>query len=221
MKRWFGITIVALGLVSAVATCLAQSPPAGKPNFSGAWTLNRDLSDKASRGGFDPSAADPRGDPRGGPGRTDRGEPGGAMGRGRPGIMGPAGGPGDRYRTSPSAPTNRLTIQTLTSEARVPSPSLTISHNDPTLAVTDAHGRTRLFQTNGQKDQHQVGADVVLSTTRWDGGRLLTDYDLGNGRKMRIAYSLVPGTRQLLEQVTFENGQVIKRIYDAVATNKR
>ena len=89
------------------------------------------------------------------------------------------------------------------------------------LGVRFIHGRTRLFQTNGQKDQHQVGADVVLSTTRWDGGRLLTDYDLGNGRKMRIAYSLVPGTRQLLEQVTFENGQVIKRIYDAVATNKR
>src|SRR5204862_1154840 len=125
------------------------------------------------------------------------------------GGLGPGGHRGERY--GPTSFDSRNTIQTLTREARNPSSSLTISHNDPTLAITDAQGHTRLFQTNGQKDQHQVGDGIVVSTTRWDGAKLVTDYDLGNGRKMRIAYSLVPGTNQLLEQVIFENGQAIKR----------
>jgi hypothetical protein len=128
---------------------------------------------------------------------------------------------GDRFGPTARRPDRRMTIEELTSELRNPSASLTISHADPTLAVTDARDRTRLFQTDAQKDPHQVGAATVLSTTKWDGNRLVTEYDLGNGRKIRTIYSLVPGTRQLLEQVTLANGQTMKRVYDPARSTKR
>src|SRR4029077_20662785 len=112
-------------------------------------------------------------------------------------------------------------IELLIRELRNPSPSLTISHAGSTLTVTNASDRTRLFQINGQKDPHQVGDATVLSSSRWDGNRLVTEYDLGSGRKIRIAYSIVPDTKQLLEQVSFANGQTIKRIYDPARPAKR
>jgi len=128
-----------------------------------------------------------------------------------------------RGRVGPAASSTdrRVTIEELTSDLKNPSASLTISHADPVLAVTDARDRTRLFQTTAQNDPHQVGAATVLSTTKWDGDRLVTEYDLGNGRKIRTIYSLVPGTRQLLEQVTFANGQTMKRVYDPARSIKR
>src|SRR5207248_11401199 len=79
MKRWFGITASALGLASAVATVGAQPASTGRPNFSGAWTLNRDLGDKTPSG-LDVSGTGRRDDPRGGPERS-----------GRPGGLGPGG----------------------------------------------------------------------------------------------------------------------------------
>jgi hypothetical protein len=205
MSRFFRITWVALGVLSIVATAGAQSPSIGRPNFSGAWTLNRDLSDASAQ--RDSGAAvshkesarsDPPTVP---PSEFDR-----AVGRGP-------------LPSSRSASINE--VDQLIGELKDRSPSLTISHADQVLTVTDARERTRLYRTNGQRDPHQVGAATVLSTTRWDGDRLVTDYDLGAGRRIRIAYSLIPPTRQLVEQVTFANGQTIKRVYDQARPIRR
>jgi len=191
-----GLTVVVFGLLSAIAIGLEQSPSTGKPNFSGAWTLNRDLSDTPVQPGV-------------GANEFDRG-----TGRGRSGGLGAGGYRGERYGPTANRLDQRSAIEELTNELTNPSASLTISHADPTLTITDAKDRTRLFQTTGQKDPHQVGAATVPSTTRWDGDRLVTDYDLGGGRKIRIIYSLIPVTRQLVEQVTFPNGQTSKRVYE-------
>lgn len=224
MRRWRGITGLALGLLSAVATDRAQSPSAGKPNFSGVWILNRDLSDLPSQPGLGGSVSGQRGE-QGDQGDrakgTGRGDFDRATGRSRSGGSGDDGYRGQRHGPTASLPDRRSAIEELTSDLRNPSPSLTISHADLTLTVTDARDRTRLFQTDGRRDPHQVGAATVLSTSRWDGDRLVTEYDLGNGRKIRIIHSLVPGTRQLLEQVSFANGQTIKRVYDPARSTKR
>ena len=220
MSQRFGTTCVAITLLSAVATVPAQSPAAGKPNFSGVWILNRDLSDMPSPPGI---AADSSGrsDQDGRAGGMGRGGFDGVTGRGRSGGSPNDGYRGERYGQTTNRPDGRSANDDLTSDLRNPSSSLTISHADPALTITDAGDRTRLFQTNGQKDPHQIGAATILSTTKWDGDRLVTDYDLGNGRKIRIIYALIPNARQLLEQVTFPNGQTIKRVYDPAKPTRR
>jgi hypothetical protein len=120
-------------------------------------------------------------------------------------------------------------IQELTNEVRNPSPTLIISHSDPSLTITDSQDRTRVFQTNGKKDTHQLDSGAVESTTKWDGNKLVTEYDLGSGRKLRYVYSILPNTRQLLEQVTFDGGQgqsgrssgPIKRVYDTARPQRK
>jgi hypothetical protein len=221
MKRWYGVTAVALGLLSAVTTGHGQSASAGKPNFSGVWILNRALSDAPPQPGIGARASGPGGDQGDRAGRGGRGEFDRPAGGGRLGRTGDGGYRGERSGPTANRSDRRSAIEELTSELRNPSASLTISHADPTLAVTNAQDWTRLFQTNGQKDPHQAGAATVLSTTKWDGDRLVTEYDLENGRKIRIIYSLVPGTRQLLEQVSFANGQTLKRLYDPARSTKQ
>ena len=120
-------------------------------------------------------------------------------------------------------------MQELINEVRKPSSTLVISHSDPSLTITDSQDRTRVFQTNGKKDTHQLDSGAVESTTKWDGNKLVTEYDLGTGRKLRYVYSILPNTRQLLEQVTFDGGQgqsarspgPIKRVYDAARPQRK
>jgi hypothetical protein len=220
MKRWYGVTAVALGLLSAVTTGHGQSASAGKPNFSGVWILNRALSDAPPQTDIGARASGP-GDQGDRAGRAGGGEFDRATGGGRLGRTGDGGYRGQRSGPTANSSDRRNAIDELTRELRNPSASLTISHADPTLAVTNAQDWTRLFQSNGQKDPHQAGAATVLSTTRWDGDRLVTEYDLGSARNIRIIYSLVPGTRQLLEQVSFANGQTLKRVYDPAKSTKQ
>lgn len=237
MKRWHSVAIAAVTLTCGLATGAAQSAPSrptpvqsakapatDKPNFSGLWILNTDLSDNPTQAGLGPGQRQgdgPRsGGRRGGFGGGFGGRGGFGGGYGRGGFAGgqrPQGSPGDSSRTQ------------LFNEVRNPSATLMISHSDPGLTITNAQDKTRVFQTNGKKDTHQFDSGTVDSTTKWDGSRLVTEYDLGNGRKLRYVYSLLPNTRQLLEQVTFEGGQSqsgrssapIKRVYDAARPPRR
>jgi hypothetical protein len=221
MRRCSAITAVALGLLSTVAIGRAQPVSAGKPNFSGVWTLNRDLSDKASQVESGAGVSGQRGDQNDAAKSAARGDFDRVTSRGRSDARGDGGYRGERTGRAAVTGEPRSSIELLVRELRNPSPSLTISHAGSTLTVTNAADRTRLFQINGQKDPHQVGDATVLSSSRWDGNRLVTDYDLGGGRTVRITYSIVPDTKQLLEQVSFANGQTIKRIYDPARPAKR
>jgi len=124
-------------------------------------------------------------------------------------------------RSAASSPAAPGAVEDLIAELRDGSPALTISHADPVLTVTDARDRTRVFETNGQSNPHQLGPATVVSTTRWDGDRLVTDYDVGAGRRIRIVYSLVLPARQLVEQVTLPGGQTIRRVYDPARSIRR
>lgn len=119
---------------------------------------------------------------------------------------------------------DRDKVQQLTGEVKNPSASLTISQSADSLAITDALGRTRFFQTTGVTDKHQLDAGVVQSTSKWNGPQLVTTYDLGGGRKLIYTYSLVATTKQLLVQVKLDGGRSepagggtampIKQVYD-------
>ena len=188
-------------------------PPAPKPNFSGDWTLNRELSDE-------PRA--PRDDARGGDHQRENGRHGGFGGYG--GRRGGFGYPGaGRGAPAPDAADDRARIQEVLRDARSPSPNLTISHSPVNIAITEAGGRTRFFQTTGATDKHQFDAGTVDSTTTWNGEELVTAYDLGSGRRLTYTYALASGGRQLVVRVRVEGGgygargpTTTKYVYDAV-----
>ena len=211
-----GLVVIALSPGTQGQTRPGGPNAAGdKPNFSGDWTLNRDLSDEPHDASGDRGAGD---DPR------TSGRPGGYGGYGgRGGHAGRGGFGGYRGARGPSPETtdDRAKIQEAIHEARSPSPTLVISHSGANIAVTDARGRTRFFQTTGAKDKHQLDAGTVDSTTSWSGDQLVTQYDLGNGRRLTYTYSLAAGTRQLVVRVRIDgSGQyargptTIKYVYD-------
>jgi hypothetical protein len=194
MKARRAVAVTAVGVVCLAAFGRAQSPLAGKPNFSGDWTLNRELSEGLHPHGPETQpSTDPR---RGGRFGGGIGGPGGfgGMGRGRYG-----GGPPQTENADA-----RVKMQELVNDARRPSPSLEISHSAVNIAVTDVRGRTRFYQTNGSRDKHQLDSGTIDSTTRWAGDQLVTEYDLGNGRRMICTYSLITNPKRLLVRIRFD-----------------
>jgi len=226
MRRWSVAFASAIALACAPLAVRAQAQPptqaparpADRPNLSGDWTLNRELSDDPQQFGADDRGADYR--RAGGNGRRGGGFGGGFGGRG--GFRGGYGG-SPRTQDDLSAE-DRARLQDLANEARAPSPSLEISHSGATIAITDAKGRTRFFQTNGAKDKHQLESGTVDSTTHWNGDQLVTEYDLGSGRRVTYTYTVVPTTRQLVIRIRMDGPQsqsggtrasAVKYVYDA------
>jgi hypothetical protein len=213
-----GMTVFVLSIsFASMSEAQAASPgkPAvsGKPSFSGSWVLNRDLSDMNPQVGFGQGqgSSQRRG---GGGGGGRRGGFGGFGGFG--GSGGGFGGGGQRNRETPE---QQKTLDALTDELRKPSSTLLVSQDDASLAMTDAQGHTRVFQINGKKESHQLASGTVDSKTKWDGDRIVTEYEVGNGQKVQYSYSIVPNSGQLLEQILFEGGegrkqQPIKHVYD-------
>jgi hypothetical protein len=185
---------------------------AGRPNFSGEWILNRELSD-APQPGADRAADTDR----------SRGGFGGVGGRGGFGRRGGFGGGYGRGRGGTSQSTDeRAAVDEAIDEARSPSPSLLVSHSADNIAITDARGRTRFFQTSGAKDKHQLAASTLDSTTSWAGDDLVIQYQLGTRRRLIYTYTLVPENRQLVVRVRVDGGTqysghatTVKYVYDA------
>jgi hypothetical protein len=207
----------------------AQAASTERPDFSGSWMLNSDLSDHQEQVGFGPEASGTdSGQPRTG-GPTGGSGGGGGFGRRGGGGRGGLGGGGFGGSGGSQAPRestdDRLRTLELTDEVRNPSSTLTISQHDGTFSVSDAQNTTRVFHTNGKKDTLPLHAVKVDSKTVWDGDRLVTEYDVGSGRKIRYTYSIVPDSRQLLVEVVFDTGQkqsgrtlpAIKHIYDVAS----
>jgi len=208
---------------SVLATCAGAQThagdrpaiPAPKPNFSGEWTLNRELSDET------PRSEEGRGDDD----RRGSGRRGGSFGGfgGGGGRGGYGGYRGPRGPAPPPTPDDRAKAQDAVRDARSPSPNLTISHSAVNIAITDVRGRTRFFQTTGAIDKHQFESGTVDSTSSWNGDQLVVQYDLGNDRRLTYDYSLTSGGRQLVVRVHFDGGsaygprgsKTIKYVYDA------
>ncbi|HEX4348253.1 MAG TPA: hypothetical protein VHZ73_11820 [Vicinamibacterales bacterium] len=231
MTAAVAIACAAMGLPT-----LAQSA-AKHPDLSGSWSFNSSQSDLPR----DPSG---RGDDNGqagtdptNPGGNGGGSGGGYGGRGRGGFggggagglggggfgRGGAGGGGfGRGSASQGNTDDRVRTLELTDEVRHPSATLTVTAKADTVTVVDANNHTRLFHTTGKKDAQQLEAVKVDTKTTWNGDRLVTEYDLGNDRKLRYTYSLADNPRQLLVDVTLQNGKnaatardAIKYVYDA------
>ena len=201
------ISVLALGLAALSVVpgrtqiaAPAATPTTDRPNFSGTWSIDRDISNDPSQAAFEA----PRDQ-----GRRPAGRQGGGFG-GRAGLGGFGGarygGGGQRNQTEAAAgtPEERTRLREFTDLVRRSSGSLVISHADPSLAITDGLGRTRFFQTNGAKDAHALATATVTSTTHWDGSRLVTEYDMGAIGRLVSTYTLLASTKQLVVRTRLE-----------------
>jgi hypothetical protein len=173
--RFFVYLVGAIGLaVASPAPAWAQTvPPAATSteaaaNFSGTWSLDRNISDDPSQANFAASGSQRGQRPGGFGGRSGR----------RGGGLGGFGGsrPGNRDTADASTPDERTRLQVLTDELKKGSASLVISHLDPSFVIDDAQDHAQFFQTTATPDEHHLGSVTVTSTTDWEGSRLVTRF---------------------------------------------
>jgi len=199
------------GLATAVVLILtASAAPRGQaspsPSLEGAWTLNKDLSDKP------PSSRE------GGQGRE--GHQGGHRGGGRGGGAGHGGGfggagsGGGQGQGGNAEDVQRLR-NALRDELEAPE-HLTIVESGSTIILTAGDGRTTRLSADGKKVKDE--STKVERRTKWDAGKLVSEVSgLGQG-KIVETYALDAEHKQLKVTLNFEGAQqkaTVNRTYDA------
>jgi hypothetical protein len=204
VRRCFAPALILI-TTAAVAMPSAQAPAASPPSLVGAWTLNKDLSDKAP----DRSAGDGREERQRGAGAR-----GGGGGRRRGGFGG--GGFGGAAEGKTSEDVQRLR-NALRDEMQAPD-HLTITQTSSTVIMTAGDGRTTRLSTDGRKIKDE-STNVERKTT-WAGGNLVSEIDgLGRG-KITETYSVDADRKQLRVTLQVDNPQwkaTVNRVYDADA----
>jgi hypothetical protein len=194
MKLQSRIALIVVILPFVAAPGHAQLGSANTPDLSGVWKLNRAQSDIPEHVGF--------GIPR-------RGGSSGRAGSVDSGNL--AGGGGGQFDEPKDAK-----VDEFTNEAQNPSPVLTIKQTESDVTLIDFQGRIRTLHATGQKQTQQLSSSTVESATRWDGPRLVTEYDLGSGRKVTYTY-LLEQPKRLLVLVKFESrgaAPIVREVYD-------
>lgn len=190
-------------LLIAALLALPARQASAQVDFSGTWTLDREMSADLSKATFEPQQTQTR---------RASGFNGGFGGRGFGGRSGgsrparPAAGD-NTTRDGESAVTadERTRLRELTDYVKGFT-SIVIAHSDhSTFTVTDAQGRSRLFPTDGSKTQHALATTTVESTTRWDGPHMVTAYTISPTRELVFTYILVPATKQMALRIKLED----------------
>jgi hypothetical protein len=193
--------VAAILVVWAVAGNRAQGTE--QHAITGAWTLNKDLSDQPSGSGDGRDQGDDgrgtRGDGArgaGGGGRRGGGGFGGGRGMGRGGGMGRGAGlsPEDMTRM-------RDAMRDLTN----PSDHLTIVETESMVVITAADGRTTRLSPDGKKIKDDN--THIERKTKWDGQKLVTEISgLGPAGKATQTLAAEPETHQLRMVVQMDGG---------------
>jgi hypothetical protein len=206
-KPLCGIGMAGMVLITATLAASQSSREAAAEDrtaLSGAWRLNRELSDdpamlRSGGGGDDP-------DESAGGGRR-RGS--GGMGRG--GGMG-----GDR-----PDPEQMKRVRAIMQSLMEPPANLIISVEEAQVTFTDTDGRSRRFATTNKKEKHQLNAGTIETKTKWDRDALVKEISLEGGTKVIETYS-VTEMGQLQVAVKLESSRIgrpltVRRVYDDVA----
>ena len=195
----------AVGLAAPQAQTPASPPASTGPLLTGAWTLNKDLSDKPPSGG------------EGREGREGQHRGGGSGGGHRGGGFGGGGfGAGGGRATDGRNPEDVQRQRNALRDELQPPEHLTITETGATVIMTAGDGRTTRLSVDGKKIKDE--STNVERRTKRDGGKLVSEITgLGNG-KITETYSLDAEHKQL--HVTLEiEGQrgkaTTNRVYDA------
>lgn len=213
MYRVFFRSLEAFTFV-AFAAVVGATPGSAQPsrtdrdapvNLTGAWTLNKDLSDDAAK-----LMEAMQGGDHGGSG-------------GRP----PGGGHGPRMHSGGSnrgdmTPEQMRAMRARMSDVLEAPLTLTIVQADASVTLTDNHGRSQRLTLNNKKEKRPVDNRMVDVRTKLDGDRVVNETWLGNGLNLTETYSLASGRRQLQVSVKLEGSHLprpmsLRRVYDAVS----
>lgn len=180
----------------AAVTHAAPATDTDKPDFSGTWALDRNISTDPTQIDFAPAAT---------PNRPMRGGFGG-------GGIGGFGGGRSRQRRNEQSAEEGLTqveqerLKVLTDQLKTATATLVISHHDPDFVVNDAQNHTLFLHTTGVNDDNHVGSTTISSTTHWDGSKIVTECVLGSRLTLVYTYTLLPNTKQLVVRVSRHAG---------------
>jgi hypothetical protein len=208
MHRGLIVAIVIL-IASAATLGRAASGSADHPDLSGSWTLNRQLSQLPTEVGFGLIVPPDMGDSSGQGGRSGGGGRGGGGAEVAPKIL-------------MESPEDAAKVRELVLSEMTPASSLTIVQTDALVTITDARA-TRTFHTNGKEDIQQLAAGPIGTTAKWDGLKLVIDYNIEKDRKLRYTYTRESDHAPLVVQVQFlekGKGDAIKRVYDRTGTGR-
>jgi hypothetical protein len=194
------VAVLAIGIPRPVSLSAQEAW-----DFAGRWTLNGALSESPGEIGF---AVDWM--PTGG---TDP-DSGGGSGKGRRGSRrGGAGG----FTARRESEDDSKRVRQLTAEARNPSAHLTIVETSTAITITDDRGQSRTFHPNGKEEALQLDGVPVGVTAKREAGRLVVDYDVEQGRKLRYTYSPAANRSQLVVELQFierGGGDRVRRVYE-------
>jgi hypothetical protein len=215
------LTAAVFGSIIAVGTRPTAQTPAGPPSIAdamvGAWTLNKDLSDKP------PERADGGQGDRGSGGQGDRGS-GGRGGRGGGGRFGgggfgrSGGGMGGGRATGDDQ--DRQHRMAAMREIMEAPDRLTITRSEAMVILTSGDGRTTRLMTDGKSVKDD--STRIERKTRWNGDKLVSEIS-GVGRG-KITETYTPDAEQhrltvtlVMENARTQDGKprTVTRIYDA------
>src|SRR4051812_7672991 len=184
---------VALGLLSlGVATSHGQSQTIDPAKaIGGAWTLNKDLSDKPAGRPQDGEQGNGR-RRQGGSGRS------GGFGR-RGGGAGGVGGAGTGI-----SPDDRARVREAMRDVLNPPDRLTIVQTNTTVIITAGDGRVVRLATDGTKVKDD--STKIERKTKWDGNKLVSEIGGVGAGKITETYVLDPERKQLRVTVQMDNG---------------
>jgi hypothetical protein len=196
--------------MAASAAMLCAQTTSSPPSLVGAWTLNKDLSDKPQGRSDGEESGDNgqngrRGGGFGGGGGRRRGGGGGFGGGG----LGNGGATGDRTPEDAQRLRNALR-----DEMQAPE-HLTITRSDTTVIMVTGDGRTTRLSTDGKKIKDE--STKVERKTTWDGGKLVSEIN-GLGRGKILETYTVDAERNQMHVILEVDGPrktTVSRVYDA------
>jgi hypothetical protein len=184
---------------------------ADAPDFSGRWTLNRELSQFPREIGFGTDWL-----PNAGSGQNS--SAGGGRGR-----RGSGGGGAGAFTGRRESEDDAKRLQQLTSEVRNPSAHLTIVETPTAVSVTDDRGKARTFHPTGKEEALQLDGVPVGVTAKWEGGRLVVVYLVEQGRELRYTYFRAASAPQLVVETQFierGGGDTVRRVYEPASATE-
>jgi hypothetical protein len=199
IRPWLVAGFVAAALVAPPVQAQTSSPPA-RPDLSGTWTLDTEVSTDLAKINLIPStnSAAPQS------GGMRRGGGFGGFGGGR--SFG-----GGRQRNQSSAPKltsdEQTRLKAIADVLKSGWTKLTLSLHEPNFVVNDARDRTSFFTTDGTAADNHVDQSTVPTTSRWDGERLVTEYTIGPDITLVYSYRLVANMKRLVVRIERKDGQ--------------
>jgi hypothetical protein len=212
MRSTHPAAFLAIAFVIVVGvTPRAQAP--SKSQLTGAWTLNKDLSDQpADRG--ERGEGDSRGGRRGGGGFGGGGGRGGGMGRG--GFGGGMGRGGGDARGGMDPEEMRRRREAMREIMDAPE-RLTITQTESMVVITSGDGHTTRLSTDGKKIKDD--STKIERKTKWDGYKLVSEIGGAGPGKITQTYTVDPESHQLRIAMQMEGGRggqarTITHVYD-------